>query len=265
MIKPFSKMTIDVLWNDPYISKKMLEYHLNLDSDISSRNINTITKTVNFLISKLNLNKNSHLCDFGCGPGLYTNLFQKCGIKVTGVDFSTNSIEYAKKQNPLVRYVNSNYLNVELNEQYDVITLIYCDFSPLDPSSVNALLTNVYNHLKFKGFFFFDVHNHFLYNQIEESKTSHNEMDGLFMKGEAHIQTTIIKYETQKIFLNHIFAKGDREIELFNWIKCYTKDEITDILHQHGFDIIEMYDTTYGETKAKNDYFAILCQKNNKS
>ena len=66
-MKPFEKMTIETLWNDPYISKNMLKHHLSFQDDIASRKLETIEKTVGFVIDKLGLNSESKLCDFGCG------------------------------------------------------------------------------------------------------------------------------------------------------------------------------------------------------
>ncbi len=261
MINSFEVMTVEKLWNDPYISKKMLKHHLDLSSDVSSRKYQTITDTVKFLIDKLHLNSSSHLCDFGCGPGLYTDLFQQQNIIVTGVDFSTNSISYARKINPNIKYIESNYLSVQTNELYDIITMIYCDFSALSMENVSTLLINVRNHLLPNGYFFFDVHNLLLFDNFEENEFATKEDNGFFMEGHASINYKTNKYYDEKVVLTHILAKGNREVELYNWLKCYTKSEITKLLGNHGFIVEAIYDTTYGLSSNNSDYFAVLAKK----
>ena len=84
-----------LFWNDPHISKQMLEVHLNPDIEAASRRPETIDRTVSWLIETLGLKTGASLLDLGCGPGLYTSRFARAGFHVTGVDYSRRSIEYA--------------------------------------------------------------------------------------------------------------------------------------------------------------------------
>lgn len=68
--KPFEFYTAAELWIDPYISQKMLEYHLNENIDLSSRNIHFINQSVDWIIDYFHLDKNFKIADFGCGLGL---------------------------------------------------------------------------------------------------------------------------------------------------------------------------------------------------
>ena len=65
--KPFEFYTTPDLWNDDHISKKMLEFHLNEDCDLALRNKDFITKSIEWLISKFNIDSSTNICDFGCG------------------------------------------------------------------------------------------------------------------------------------------------------------------------------------------------------
>lgn len=73
--KPFEYYTARDLWTDEHTSQKMLEYHLNESIDVSSRNVNFIDKSVEWIIDHFNLNQKTNLIDFGCGPGLYSSRF----------------------------------------------------------------------------------------------------------------------------------------------------------------------------------------------
>ena len=54
------------------------------------------------------------------------------GASVTGVDFSERSIRYAREsaaeKNLDIDYINMNYLDFRTDVQFDLITMIYCDF-----------------------------------------------------------------------------------------------------------------------------------------
>ena len=135
---PFSIGTAADLWADPHISKQMLDYHLNADLDLASRNAEFVAESADWIIDRFGLGKGKRVCDFGCGPGLYTTRFAEAGADVTGVDFSANSIDYANKtaaeKGLAIDYVLSNYLDFETDGKFDLMTLIFDDICPLSPS-----------------------------------------------------------------------------------------------------------------------------------
>ncbi len=263
MIKPYEKMTVKTLWTDPHIAKHMLKHHLSFADDIASRKYDIIERTVDFIWNELGLSPGSKLCDFGCGPGLYTNLHQQRGAIVTGVDFSAHSLAYAKSQNADVNYVEGNYTEVYLGDTYDVITMIYCDFSALSDQGRSAVLNNVRRHLKPGGIFFFDVHNVHWYDSIEEGRSTYQETDGFYMNGPATIDVTVTKYSGERIVLDHIVAKGARTVELFNWLKVFTEGEIKDLLNHHGFSVCSFHDTAWGIKDSSSEHRLIIAQRNN--
>jgi 2-polyprenyl-3-methyl-5-hydroxy-6-metoxy-1,4-benzoquinol methylase len=112
--EPFEFYTAAELWTDEHTSQKMLEYHLNEEIDLSSRNKKFIERSAAWIISQFGLGPAASVADFGCGPGLYTTLFAETGADVTRIDFSARSIDYAREtaeQNELrIEYVQKNYL-----------------------------------------------------------------------------------------------------------------------------------------------------------
>ncbi len=92
---PFSRCTTKELWTRPYLAQQMLSFHLNQETELASRRFETIDHVVNWIDSQLNLCDKS-VCDLGCGPGLYTQRFANKNAQVTGVDFSSHSLDYAK-------------------------------------------------------------------------------------------------------------------------------------------------------------------------
>lgn len=95
--EPFEFYTASDLWTEEHTSEQMLQFHLNEDIDVSSRNAAFIDRSVEWIASHFNVGTGTKIADFGCGPGLYaTRLAQRRAV-VTGIDFSKRSIEYARQ------------------------------------------------------------------------------------------------------------------------------------------------------------------------
>ena len=65
--------------------------------------------------------KNTKLLDLGCGNGILTHELINLGYDVCGVDQSKEMLDLFKKNNPGVKYLNTNLLFLRVEELYDVI------------------------------------------------------------------------------------------------------------------------------------------------
>ncbi len=123
---------------------------------MASRPFAAIDSVVTWLDEKFHLNGKT-VCDLGCGPGLYTERYAQLGALVCGLDFSTNSIEYAKlsavEKDLSVSYAVANYLTDPLPQDQDLVTMIYCDLCPLSPAQRQILLGKVRASLNHDGLF----------------------------------------------------------------------------------------------------------------
>ncbi len=119
--------SMSFMWTDEHISKQLLNIHLNPDIDLGSRKKSTIEKTANWVLDTQKEKGKLNILDFGCGPGLYTEIFAKKGHQVTGIDISKSSIAYAKKTaNDMgldISYLSENYLKIDLTL---IIMIWYC-------------------------------------------------------------------------------------------------------------------------------------------
>ncbi|MCL2059224.1 MAG: class I SAM-dependent methyltransferase, partial [Oscillospiraceae bacterium] len=152
--------TGEKFWDDPYISKQMLKAHLDPETDAASRKPEFIERSVEWICSLVP--GGARLLDIGCGPGLYTKRFAGRGLRVTGMDISENSINYAREHDPDSTYIVQNYLKMDIDGlgfagAFDIITLIWCDYGALVPEERRVLLGHVGRALKPGGLFLFDV------------------------------------------------------------------------------------------------------------
>ena len=250
---PFEFYTADELWTDEHTSKQMLKYHLDESIDLSSRNKSFIEHSVEWIASHFGVDKNIEIADFGCGPGLYTTKLAERDAIVTGIDFSGNSIKYAKQaaaQKGLrINYIEANYLDVELTSSFDLITMIFCDFCALSPEQRKTILKKFYAQLKPNGSVLLDVHSLNVFNQREESVTyEHNQLNGFWSPEDYYAFVNTIKYQKEKVTLDKytIFEESRKRV-VYNWLQYFSKDSLRKEFEENGFKVKEIYSDVTGK------------------
>ena len=241
-----------LFWNDPYISTQMLKVHLDPNVDAASRKPEIIDRSVNWIIETLGLKPGASLLDLGCGPGLYASRFARAGFKVTGVDYSRNSIEYASqyaKENSLnITYRYQNYLELDDENLYDAAFLIYGDFCPLNPEQRSTLLRNIHRALKPNGYFVLDV-------STREHRKKYGNKNGWyaaesgFWKPDPHLVLEEgFDYPEQSIWLDqYTTIEADGKVSVYrNWFQDYTPEAITEELTQGRFPVESLWGDLMG-------------------
>ncbi|ACL05374.1 Methyltransferase type 11 [Desulfatibacillum aliphaticivorans] len=249
---PYEFYTAQDLWDDDYVSTQMLEYHLNPDSDLASRKMEFIDRSAQWIAARFGLGEGKSVCDFGCGPGLYTSRFAQTGAKVTGLDFSRNSLAYAKRQAEEngfdIEYRLGNYLDFQSDEKYDLITMIYLDFCPLSPEQRKTLLDIFHKHLKDDGRVFMDVLTLAFFEQSNGEKTyEYSAQDGFWAAGPYYVFNNTWKYTDINLLLNkHVIVEENRTREICNWLQCFDRRSFAQEAEAGGFEVLESYSNTAG-------------------
>jgi len=263
--KAFSVYTVDALWTRPHLAAQMLQTHLNQGTPLASRPFAAIDRFVSWLDETFSL-KGKAVCDLGCGPGLYAERYAERGATVSGLDFSANSIEYAKNsasgKNVTVAYIVANYLSDPLPQNQDLITLIYCDLCPLSPDQRQTLLGKVRKSLRPNGIFVFDVAS----MKAFEAKTNntafgHNYMDGFWSEKDYFAFHNAYRYEDQNISLDHFVIIEEHDTwEIYNWMQYYTPESIASELKANGFELVDILDG-FGADKADDTTFGVIARQ----
>ena len=266
--KPFEYYTAKDLWTDEHTSKQMLQFHLNEVIDVSSRNRKFIEKSVKWIIKRFSINDRKNIADFGCGPGLYTTLFAQNGAKVTGIDFSKRSIEYAQKtakeNNLEIDYVNENYLVFETVKRFDLITMIMCDFCALSPVQRKELLEKFHRLLKTDGSILLDVYTMKAFNnRTEQTLYELNLSNGFWSPDKYYGFLNTFKYSNEQVILDkYTIVEKQRTRTIYNWLQYFSKESLTKEIERSGFSVVEVLaDVAGNKYNAENEELAIVIQK----
>ena len=264
----FQFYTAEELWTDAHTSKKMLEYHLDESIDLSSRNKEFISRSVNWIIAHFSIGEDKSVADFGCGPGLYATPFAEHNADVTGIDFSARSIDYAKKiakQKGLdISYHQQNYLEFETEKRFDLITMIFCDFCALSPAQRKRLLGKFHKFLKPGGSLLLDVHSLNIFNNREEIAIyERNQLDHFWSADDYYGFLNTFKYDNEKVTLDkYTIIEKDRIRVVYNWLQYFSKNSLQEEFEENGFEVEGFYSDVSGSTfSLKSPDMAIVAGK----
>lgn len=262
----FTKST-DKFWDDEHISSQMLQFHLNPEVEAASKTKATIEKESDFIIRTTGMSEGKTVIDLGCGPGLYVREFAKTGARVTGVDFSERSINYAneniKPGYDNVEFMRENYLELNFKESFDIATLIYYDFCALNTKEQKRLLSNVYGALKDCGMFILDVLTE--QNKISPSTTVSVSEGGGFWRPNSYIEiyNTYVYEEPLTEGRQYTIIEEDgttRVIRIYH--RLFGLEEIRRMLNDHGFVVEGIYKNLKGEALDEgSETFGIVARK----
>jgi SAM-dependent methyltransferase len=259
--EPFSRYTAKQLWTKPHLSKQMLSFHLNQQTDLASRRLSEIDLVVNWIDSQVGLSGN-RLCDLGCGPGLYAERFAAFGATVTGIDFSENSIGYARKQTTQnIAYHQADYLCDELPNGFDIITLIYTDLCVLSPQQRSLLLGKMKNMLNPGGRLIIDVAGlGLLKSKHETTLIEKNLMAGFWSDKEyVGIQKSYIYADQDLLLDRYVIIERHETWQIYIWFQHYTAEKVESELAANGFSIITMAGNLKGAPlKADGDLIGVI-------
>lgn len=266
--KPFEFYTASELWTDEHTSAQMLSFHLNEAIDVSSRNAEFINRSVEWIASKFNIGKDTKIADFGCGPGLYATRLAKHQAKVTGIDFSGRSIEYAKaiaaREQLNISYVQQNYLDFETQDRFNLVLMIMCDFCALSPTQRKKLLSKFHKILKPDGSVLLDVYSLAAFDQREEVATYEvNQLNGFWSPNKYYGFLTTFKYNEEKVALDkYTIVETERTRTAYNWLQYFAPEDLEKEFLNSGFSVEGLYSDVAGTRYDRNsDEFAVIATR----
>lgn len=265
----FEVYTAEALWADDHRAAQMLAFHLDGASDVSSRNAGFIDRSCSWITDTFGLGAGKSVCDFGCGPGLYTSRLARSGAQVTGLDFSKQSIEYARAQAleaaQEITYLHVNYLEFEPRGRFDLITMIMCDFCALSPAQRRELLGIFKDCLKDDGAILLDVYSMAAYTErAEASFYERNQLNRFWCAEDYYCFVNTFKYDADAVVLDKysIFPESGGAQTVYNWLQYFSPESLGTELSQAGFAVEGTYRDVSGQPSGERDpEFAVVARK----
>lgn len=265
---PLFELGETLFWDDPHVSKGMLEAHLDPAHDAASRKAETINKTIEHLVSSNILKHGDRVLDLGCGPGLYSSKLCENGIKVTGVDISKRSIDfairYAEEKGLNIDYRCMDFLDIDYTSEFDVVLQIYGELCTFSDEKRDELLAKICKALRTDGLFIFDVS-----TRVQRMKNGLRNRwyvsDGGFWRPGRHmVLEQGFDYPEHDVWLDQYIVVDDNDnISVYrNWFHDYTSQSIGQVIENAGFQIVYVWDDLTGTVyKEGGDWIAIVGRK----
>jgi len=254
-------------WDDQHISESMLEAHLNPDHDAASRKAGTIDKEVEHLVLSGILKNGDRVLDLGCGPGLYSSRLCQMGMKVTGVDISRRSVDYAARyaeENGLnIDYRRIDFFDIDHNAEFDAVMQIYGELNTFSDDRRDTLMAKIHKALKTGSLFIFDVSTRAL-RAKEGLKNSWYVSDGGFWRPGKHLVLEQgFDYPDHDVWLDQYIVVDDERVAVYrNWFHDYTLESIGQVLEKAGFEIMHVWNDLNGTPYEEGgDWIAIVSRK----
>lgn len=255
-------------WNDPYISKSMLKAHLDQTHDGASRKEVEIEKTVCHLIDSGFIKIGDRILDLGCGPGLYSSRLSKKGMRVTGIDLSSRSIDYARsyaeKEGLNIEYICTGFFSIDFEGDFDVILQVYGEICTFSDEMRDLLLDLVFRALKEDGIFIFDVSTRSLRMREGLKNRWYLSEGGFWRPGKHLVLEEGFDYSESDTWLNqYIVMDEDGMVKTYRlWFHDYSLETISRVLEKNGFRIEKIWNSLSGEQyREGGDWIAIAARK----
>jgi cyclopropane fatty-acyl-phospholipid synthase-like methyltransferase len=244
----------------------MLQAHLSQEHEAASRKKESIDAQVEHLTFTGILKAGDRILDLGCGPGLYASRLYRKGLKVTGVDFSRRSIEfaiaYAVENNLDIDYRLLDFFNIDFSGEFDAVTQIYGELNTFSDEKRDAFLKMVHKALTPEGLFIFDITTR--ERMRERTGTRWYLFEGGFWRPGTHLFLEEgYDYPEENVWLDQYIIVDEKEVTVYrNWFRDYSLKSIRDVLEKAGFSILQIWNDLDGTPYEEGgDWLAVVAKK----
>jgi 2-polyprenyl-3-methyl-5-hydroxy-6-metoxy-1,4-benzoquinol methylase len=187
------------------------------------------------IISHLQLDKESHICDLACGKGRHAQFLSTLGYRVTGLDLSENSIRTASKNaNDRLSFDVHDMRDVYQQKTFDAVFNLFTSFGYFDSQSDNLkVLTSISEMLNEDGVLVIDFMNaEKVINKLvaEEVKS----IEGI----EFHINRTC---DGAHIYKNIQFNDNGEHFDFTERVQALTRTHFEQLLDVAQFELLNVF------------------------
>jgi len=253
-------------WTDPYIATKLLETHLSPDTDLASFRPETIAAICAFLPAHMGLAPGARIVDLGCGPGFYCLDLAARGYEMTGVDWSENSIRYARNAcaGLPATFRCASYLEPFGEAEFDGALLIYEDFGVLSPKNRRTLLGHIHRALKPGGAFALDVSSRAAFERRRaESAPAWEAAESGLWRPHPYVALSQTHFYPEIPASCDFYAVLDEGAAFYRvWQTYYEKETLRAELRAGGFEVSALFSSLKGDACAPDaPVLAAICRR----
>ena len=202
-----------------------------------------------FIILNLGLAPGASVLDLGCGHGRIANALAKRGVRVTGLDYSEPSLEWARHEaadaGVDVEWIRGDMRQIRYALAYDAILSVYTSFGYFSDEENAALVHRVRAALRPKGAFFLDVQNTIVVTRQLAAEGHTDPRTGVVTRtreerlqdGLLVIRTDTWNPQTRRWAILKTWEEDGRPAELRTDVRFYTRDELHDLLYSRGLTL----------------------------
>jgi SAM-dependent methyltransferase len=254
-------------WDDPYISKNLLNSYLDAEQGVASRPLEVALSSVEWMISRCDLDRGSCVLDLGCGPGPYCQHFAEMGMNVRGIDLSAASLRYAEmiaqSRGLDIVYLEGDYLQMEIDMKFDLIIMVYGDLCTLAPDDRDHLLRKVHSWLRPGGFFIFDVVSYSRLKHLDQVCNWHASHDSFWRSDPYLLLEHSFDYPDEGVRLEqYIVIEKNGKITTYRfWYKHYSEMELEEVLRKAGLEMENIYGDLTGSSYCEDcDWMGVVAR-----
>ena len=245
----------------------MLQAHLSQEHEAASRKTEAIDAQVEHLTFTGILKEGDRILDLGCGPGLYASRLCRKGLKVTGVDFSRRSIEFAiayAVENSLdIDYRLTDFFSIDYSGEFDAVMQIYGEINTFSDKKLGEFLAMIKKALKPEGLFIFDATTRVM-RKKEGAGNRWYLFDGGFWRPDKHLFLEEgYDYPEENVWLDQYIIIDETGVTVYrNWFRDYSLKTIRNVLENAGFSIIQVWNDLDGTPYDEDgDWLAVVAKK----
>lgn len=214
--------------------------------------------------------KPEKVIDIGCGTGFHAINLAKRGIKVTGVDLSSEQLSVARAnaehENLDIKFIEADMANeLDIDEKFDAGAAFFSSFCYLlEDEEVISFLNYMREIIEESGFLYFEFWNILA---LKPGMMSYYEVEMEDLRL-LRLNTSSLDLETGVAFMpmKHIISRNDKIIDEFvedHYLRCYTIPQLKTLINQTKWKVQEIYayDENFSRTKPGRDdfrYYAVL-------
>lgn len=221
-------------------------------------NYDDMVLKLNEIISKYNPEAEDYL-DLACGTGNVAVRMAKRFKNNYAVDLSDDMLREAydkfKKERVKCKVICQDMTELSLNHKFDIITCVLDSTNYiLEDEDIENYFKSVYNHLKDKGLFLFDINSYYKLTNILGNNIFTYSEEEVFYSWENVLEDDIVS-----MFLT-FFVKQDKLYKRFeeeHYERAYEESFIEEILNKCGFELLGKFNG-YSNEEVKDDSERIL-------